>query len=632
MILLPFLALLAWVLAFRHHGRSLLEAALAALVVFGLVVSLATELQGATGMLTPMGSALAWTVAAAIGLIAARHPRTRTPEAGTAEPPDRPGVADLAPIVIILALTVFLALVSAPNSYDGLTYHLVRVQNWIEQGSLRPFAAHDTRQLFMPSWPEYLMVQFQLLSGGDRFANLVQWIAFAGAMGGAALFARALGGGLRAAVIAAGLVATLPMAVAQASGTQTDLVAACWAVLTCAFGYRLLGEAPRRSDSLLSALALGLAMATKQTALLFGGAALLPVAGLLWWRRGRRLEITWLGAIAVACGVIAGPQLARNDAVFGNLRGDPLWLNTVVMTARGPNQVAANMLRNLSVHFGTPSDGLNQAVVSGVAGFARAIGVDPSDPRTTWDPPFRPVPWSTHEEFASNPVHLLIILGCCVALLWSRPSRPRLWLMAALLVGFTAFCALLRWQVYDSRLQTPLFVLGLAWAAVTLEGIPARVIRIGLVLLTLIALPYALLNYTRPLLTLPAVTPRPSVLSVPRNLHYFLYEPSLGRAYFDAAVHIVDSGCNDVGVRDYPDQWEYAVRALVRNAGSDARFRNVDVTNASARFAREAGPPCLLMQIGPIASRPPVWAKEWRRVVDYQAPLGSRGIVLYAPQ
>src|SRR6185503_14354490 len=107
--------------------------------------------------------------------------------------------------------------------------HLVRVQNWIEQGSLRPFAAHDTRQLFMPSWPEYLMVQLQLLSGGDRFANLVQWIGFAGAMGGAALFARALGGGLRAAVIAAGLVATLPMAVAQASGTQTDLVAACWA-------------------------------------------------------------------------------------------------------------------------------------------------------------------------------------------------------------------------------------------------------------------------------------------------------------------------------------------------------------------------------------------------------------------
>jgi hypothetical protein len=121
------------------------------------------------------------------------------------------------------------------------------------------------------------------------------------------------------------------------------------------------------------------------------------------------------------------------------------------------------------------------------------------------------------------------------------------------------------------------------------------------------------------------------VLSVPRNLHYFLYMPSLGRAYFDAAVHIADSGCNDVGVRAYPDQWEYAVRALAHNAGSDARFRNVEVTNASARFAQQSGPPCLLLQIGPAAATPPSWASDWRRVVDWHAPLGSRGIVLFAP-
>lgn len=632
MILLPFLACITWMLAFRRHGRSLLEAALAALVAFGVVVSVATEIQGLLGMLTPTGSAVAWALAAGVGLALARG-ASGDRRAGTGEPAEKPAIADFLPVAVILALTAFLALVAAPNSYDGLTYHLVRVLNWIQQGSLRPFPAHDTRQLFMPSWPEYAILQFQLLSGGDRFANLVQWIGFAGAVGGAALLARTLGGSRRAAVIAAGLVATLPMAVAQASGTQTDLVAACWAVLTCAFGYRLLEDSPRRGDALLSAVALGLAMATKQTALLFGGAAVLPVLAPSW-RKGRGpLLIRWMAAIALSCGVLAGPQLARNRAVFGNLRGDPLWLDTVVMTARGPSQVGVNLLRNLSVHFGTPSDGLNQAIVTGVAGVSRALGVDPSDPRTTWDPPFRAVPWSTHEEFASNPLHLLLIVGCCVALLWKRPSRTRLWFVIALLAGFVVFCAQLRWQVYDSRLQTPLFVLGLSLAAVMLEGVAAAATRIGLALLALIALPYTLLNYTRPLLTLPggAVTPRPGVLSVPRNLHYFLYDPSLGRAYFDAAVHIADSGCNDVGERNFPDQWEYAVRVLVRNAGSDARFRNVEVTNASARFAETAGPPCLLLQIGPAAARPPGWAKDWRRLVDYQAPLGSRGIVLYAP-
>jgi len=596
-----------------------------------VTVTAAPELQSLTGTLTATGSAIAWALAAGLGLALAQRAHR-----GASVAPGEPGterLADLVPVGIFLALSGFLALVSAPNSYDGLTYHLVRVENWIQQGSLRPFAAHDTRQLFMPSWPEYAMVQFRLLSGGDRFANLVQWIGFAGAAGGAALLARALGGGRRAAVIAAGLVATLPMAVAQASGTQTDLVAACWAVATCAFGYRLLGDSPRAGNALLSALALGLATATKQTAILFGGAALLPAVGVLVWRRGRRLAVAWMAASVLAAAVLAGPQLARNQMVFGNLRGDPLWLDNMVMTAKGPNQVLGNMLRNLSVHFGTPWDGLNRAVVAGVADVSHAIGVDPSDRRTTWDAPFRPVPWSTHEEFAANPVHLLIILGCCVALLRKKTPGVCLLFVAALLVGFVAFAALLKWQIYSSRLQTPLFVLALAGAAVALERAPGWATRALLGLLTLIALPDALLNYTRPLLTLPrgAVTPRPSVLSVPRNLQYFLYMPSLGLAYRDVALRIAPGSCNDVGVRAFPDEWEYAVRALARNAGSDARFRNVDVTNASARFAQVSGPPCLLLQIGPAAATPPGWAANWHPLADWHAPLGIRGLVLFEP-
>ena len=632
MILIPLLAVLAWVLAFRRHGRGLLEAGLAALVVFGLVVSVATELQGLTGMLTPTGSAFAWTLAAGVGLAHAR--RARGGASAGSDEPGKPGVADIAPIAIILALTGFLALVSAPNSYDGLTYHLVRVQNWIAQGSLRPFATHDTRQLFMPSWPEYAMVQFQLLSGGDRFANLVQWISFVGAAGGAALLARGLGGGRPAAAMAAGLVATLPMAVAQSGGTQTDLVAACWAVVTCGFGYRLLADSPRRSDALLSALALGLAMATKQTALLFGGAALLPAVGLVWWRRSRRLWGTWMVAVVLACGLIAGPQVARNLEVFGNLRGDPLWLETVVMTARGPNQVLANMLRNFSLHFGTPSHGLNQAVVAGVADFSRAIGVDPSDGRTTWDPPFRPVPWSTHEEFASNPLHLLLLLGCGVVLLAARKGAVRLLFVAGLAAGFIAFSTLLKWQIYNGRLQTPLFVLGLGWAAVELERVPVTLRRVLLTILFLAALPAALLNYTRPLLSLPrlAVTPRPSVLSVPRNLHYFMYTPNLAYGYRDVALRIGRSECTDVGVRAWPDSWEYPVMALARQAGSRARFRNVDVTNASARFATDSSPPCLLLQLGPNARNLPDWASTWEPLADWHGSLGLWGIALFAPR
>ena len=636
MILLPLLCWLAWAFAFRRAGRAPLEAGLAALIVFGVTISLATELQSLAGMLTPAGSALAWTIAGALGLVLARRPRPSGPAAG--EETAHPVLLDWAPIVLFLGLTAVVALASAPNSYDGFTYHLTRVETWIQQGSLRPFPTHDTRQLFMPPWSEYAMLQLRLLSGGDHFANLVQWLGFAGTIGGAALLARSLGGGRLAAVTAAALVATLPQAVAQASGTQTDVIAACWAVLTCAFGYRLLSAEGRARDAALAALALGLAAATKQTAALFGGMALLPAMGLLAWGGKWRHTAAWAAGIGLAVAALAGPQLERNREVFGEVRGDPGWLGTVVMQSKAPNQVFGNALRNLAVHFGTPVPAVNDAVKNAAAGLSRLVGADPNDRRTTWHPPFLTYGWTTHEEAAGNPLHLLLIAGCLLGLAWWRPGAARGLFLAALLGGFVWFCATLKWQNYSSRLHTPLFALALAWAGVVMERVPSWGRRGLIWLLAVAALPTALFNYTRPLLTLPggAITPRPSILRMPRTLQYFFYMPPLAESYRDVALRIARSGCNDVGVRAWPDAWEYPVWALARDAGSDARFRSVDVQNVSARFARPGPAPCLLLELGPGAGKLPDWALNWQPVADWRdrfvrAGLGVWAIALYRP-
>lgn len=629
MILLPLLSLLAWWLAFRRSGRGLVEAAGAALVVFGVTVTVATEVQSLVGALTAIGSTVVWSVGTLLALVVARRSTASIGVAPRAS--ERSHIEELVPVVLLLALTGLVGYIAAPNSYDGLTYHLVRVERWIQQGSLHPFATWNTRQLFMPSWSEYAVLQFQLLSGGDRFANFVQWIGFAGACGGAALLARALGGGRAAATMAAALVATLPMAVAQASGTQTDVAAACWAVLACAFGYRLLSTPHRSTDLILCALSFGLAVGTKQTAALFGGVALLPAIVLLASTGRGRAAGSLVVALLAAVLLIAGPQLARNQAVFGDVRGDPVW--NIPMTTKAPNQVIGNVLRNLSLHFGTPSDRINAAVTNGVATVSRAIGANPDDQRTTWNPHFIPTPWNTHEESAPNPLHLLLVFGCLIGLVVARSTGVRLWFPVAVVTGFVIFCAQLKWQSYHSRLHTPLFVLALAWVAVWLERLPLAARRGVLVVLTLAALPGALLNYTRPLVTLPdrAITPRPSILATPRNLGYFMYDPVLARPYVDVAKRIASSGCADVGMRTWPDAWEYGAMVLVRHAGSDARFRAVGVTNASARFMERRGPPCLLLQIWPHAGTPPAWAADWRMVAQWDVGPGQPGIALFAP-
>jgi hypothetical protein len=621
-ILLAFLGLVFWAVAFRRRGRGVLDGAIAAFVVWGIAVSLITELQSLTGSLTATGSQVAWTLFAALGAAAARRTGP-TPDAPASE---RPGWEAWGPPVLLLGIT-------APNSFDGLTYHLVRVERWIQQGSLQPFATHNTRQLFMPPWPAYGVLQFELLSGGDRFANLLQWLGLAGACGGAALLAAALGGGTAAVAGAATLVATLPMAIAQASGTQTDVVAACWAVIGCGYGYRLLQPDSRRGDLWLAAGGVGLAAATKQTAALFVGFALLPALLLLTARGRRRRAGSFLLAGLLSFAVLAGPHLLRTRRVFGNWSGDPYWTTMVVSTARGPAQVTSTLLRNLALHFGTPWEPVNRAVAAGAAGASRAMGADPDDPRTTWWSRFGPVLWNTHEANAPNPLHLLLLIGCAIGLWRAKLRDPRLGFALALGASFVAFSALFKWQPYNSRLHTPLFVLGLAWAAVELEKLPRPGRRAVLLGVTLAALPSALLNYTRPLLVLPghSVSPSPSIATLPRNLQYFLYWPHLAQPYLDVAVRIAESGCTDVGIRAYPDAWEYPVMALTREAGSQVRFRSVDVTNASARFADTRATPCLLLQIGVDAGTPPAWAAGWKMVADWRPLVGMGGLVLFGP-
>ncbi|MGH7582289.1 MAG: hypothetical protein ACREL5_03575 [Gemmatimonadales bacterium] len=633
MILLPFLAIAIWAGVFRRRGWTWLVATTAAFVAFGVAISVFTELQSLLGALTYAGSAAAWGIALVAGLVAWRTPALLPP------PQDDDGEGEggriprpvLAGIGLILVLTLLTALVAPPNSYDAMTYHLTRVEQWAMHRSLAPYATFDTRQLFMPSWSEYAMLQFRLLSGGDHFANLVQWMSFAMSCGGAALLATALGGGCTARNVAALLVATLPMAIAQASGTQTDVVAACWAVIACAYGYRLLAHGAGGRDLVLCVVAIGLAAATKQTALLFALAGLIPLGVLLIMRRRIR-DVAILGvAAAAAIAVLAGPQLLRNYRIFGRLQGDAAFVDDAAMATHTPGAVACTTARNLALHFGTPIGAVNDAVATAVASGCQLVGANPDDPRTTWNPRFIAAPWTTHEESAPNPLQLLLLVGCVIGLLRvSLPPRAR-WFSATVLLGMIVFSAALKWQSYNSRLETPFFVLGLAWAAVVLEHLALRWRRLLLWVMVLAALPFALVNYTRPLIAVHSIAPRPSILAIPREYGYFMYQPAMLQPYRDVAQRIATSKCTDVAMHTWPDGWEYAVMALVRDARRGVRFRAVGALNQSAGLEKTGPRPCLLLQIWPGADVPPKWAADWSVVTAWNGPANAPGIALFRP-
>ncbi len=51
---------------------------------------------------------------------------------------------------------------------------------WMQQGSVAHFPTPDLGQLFNLTLSEWNILHFQILSGGDRFANTVYWFALTG--------------------------------------------------------------------------------------------------------------------------------------------------------------------------------------------------------------------------------------------------------------------------------------------------------------------------------------------------------------------------------------------------------------------------------------------------------------------
>ncbi len=90
---------------------------------------------------------------------------------------------------------LFLAVVAPPNNYDSMTYHMSRVEHWIQNQSVFHYPTNITRQLFSAPWAEFAILHFQILSRSDFFANLVQWTSFLGVVIGVMAIVEKIGGG-----------------------------------------------------------------------------------------------------------------------------------------------------------------------------------------------------------------------------------------------------------------------------------------------------------------------------------------------------------------------------------------------------------------------------------------------------
>ncbi|MDB6092720.1 MAG: hypothetical protein JWM32_282 [Verrucomicrobia bacterium] len=401
----------------------------------------------------------------------------------------------------LLGLTLAAALFSPPNTPDVLSYHLPRQLFWLQQGGVQHFITADDRVLMMPPLAEMIQAHALGLSHGDHWANVPQWLAYALGLVVVSLLARELGATRRGQWLATLMFAALPMSYLEASSAKNDLLVAVWlgvftwlalrktgasqgsaGLLTApAIGIRNSGSGIRSSGAggppalrrpiaewAAIGAALGLALATKPTAIIFALPVLIAIAlPLLRDARG-------IAVISIVVLAIVGPHWARNQAWYGS----PLGVHQAKDGGEQENttfswrSVVSNAARNSALHLATPSPALNHQIESAIARFHKMIGQDLTDPRTTLLTLDFEVAWRPRSEVtAGSFVQCLLGVATLISLLVLRKWRGAPMQLLAIIVGsLLLYCLLLKWQPWGARLQLPAFLCGtalVAWMAET---------------------------------------------------------------------------------------------------------------------------------------------------------------------
>ncbi|GIG58076.1 hypothetical protein Lfu02_24480 [Longispora fulva] len=499
-----------------------------------------------------------------------------------------------------------LALTYPPNNFDSMTYHLPRIEHWVQQHSVEVFAVRIHRQVTYPPGAEYLMLHLRVLTGGDRLHNLVQWGAAVGCAVAASRIAAQLGGARLAQVLAAVVVGSAPLVALEASSTQNDLVTALWvaAIVTVALdrGRDLATVVPL-------GLATGLVAVTKMTGL-FGAAPVLLVWGIVAVRRVPvRAVLAGVGVLALA-GVLVGPFLARTYAEFGNVLGPAYLSDSVTMGKHTPGAIGINALKVVQSLFDNP---LTVGFAQGILTLARWFGVDPHDPATNFGPAFPQITWYPDEDRSSYPLQALLVLAGVVAALVRRaPARiyACCFLAAALL-----HVSMIKWQMWGNRLTAYLLVLGAPLAGLLLAALwRRRAVLAAPVVAFALLLGLASVGYGWPRRLVGAN----SLLTLDEGQRRFARRP-LWQADFEWAAERV-GGARVIGIAEDNDSWEYPWWFLL--PGRDMRALQSLVDSRPATPAGETD--AVVCTIVPVDKcgfyRPEGWSYETHGTVTVILP------------
>ena len=592
---LPLISLIVLYGIFHQKGSCWRSSILSAAIVWGLLLTAITEILSFGKLITFAWLLGVWALID-IGLIYIYFKLIKKRErmVNQKTTPNLPSfsILLLCGVAFIVSMIGLTALIAAPNNWDSMNYHMARVVHWIQNHSVAYYATSYLPQLYQKPWAEFTIMHFQILSGSDYFANLVQWFCMLGSIIGVSLIAEQLGANLRGQILSSVICASIPMGILQGSSTQNDYVVSFW--LVCFVYYVLLALQVRKISAYLTfqiGASLGLAFFAKGTAYIY------TFPFFIWFLFSGIKRFRWklwkpiLGIFFLVFAINLSHEI-RNIDLFGYplASGSEKYTNEVITIS----VFFSNIIRNISLHIYIPISILRSAI-EGLIGLVHSLlGIGVSDPHTTWPgTEFHLREWlpysNFHEDTAPNTLHLLLILGAITLFLTEKKRLEKncLSYLIAVISCFFIFCILLKWQPWHSRLHLPIFVLFSPFIARVLSKLSNHKITNSIaIVLVLLSLLWVFCNASRPLIfpinnkLIPMSYE--NIFNTSRVEQYFNNQPKLREPYIGATNFLKSQECSKVGLSLISDDWEYPFWMLLHeNRIKKYQIEQVNVKNVS---------------------------------------------------
>lgn len=598
-----------WVI-FSRSGDSTRDAALRACVFCVSLLVFMTEILSAAHRMTRTGLVCGWLavlLCAAVLMMRGKKEHviySAGRPTGMVHLPPHLSLVDVAlgaSIFLCLAVVGLVAIIAPPNSWDAMEHILPRVIFWVSNHSVGVYPTPDYAQLLKGPGAEFVALHSYLLWGGDRLLNLTEFFALFGSAVAASLIAGKLGAQRTGQLLSALFVVTVPVAVLEASGSMTSVVASFWIVTACYFMLQA-GKMESTRETVAAGLAAGLALLTQPImfaylpVMLLGCLLFRPAAAWVWTLK--RLPLFAVLVLALNAG-----QFVRNEQVTGTLLARHFAGGGPRMDFSNdhldPLSIAANVLRQTALQMGTPVSKLNGRIEGVMRKAITLVGRDPDDASASWSAiPFYMDHPTRLETQAGNPVQFLIIVLCFVAVLLMRTEakdKRVLWFSGAIVFAFIAYCAFIRWQPWGSRFHLPLFMLAAATVGFVVERLFIRrwLILCFAMFLVVVALPYLVSNSSRSVLRTKNF---PTIFEPRRELYFGDQHTALVPAYTAMAESIRASRCSRIGIDAYLPIEEpkigmspqafyiYPLLALIGIDGETRSVHYINVQNPTKKF------------------------------------------------